>query len=67
VRATAIPNAALRLVERAGHNPHVEQTGEVVQAVAEFSARQFEATMHWSTRVSSLSPPSSVSTRPPQQ
>jgi proline iminopeptidase len=31
-----IPNARLRLVERAGHNPHDERTAEVMKAVREF-------------------------------
>jgi proline iminopeptidase len=31
-----IPNARLRIVERAGHNPHDEQTDEVMEAVAGF-------------------------------
>ena len=36
--AAAIPNAHLRLIDRAGHNPHSEQTGEVLQAVEAFLA-----------------------------
>jgi proline iminopeptidase len=43
--AAAIPHAGLHLVERAGHNPHVEQTDEVMQAVAEFLARQDDSTV----------------------
>jgi proline iminopeptidase len=31
-----IPNARLRIIERAGHNPHDERTDEVMEAVAEF-------------------------------
>jgi proline iminopeptidase len=34
--ATGIPNAHLRLVDRAGHNPHSEQTAEVMKAVRSF-------------------------------
>lgn len=34
--AAAIPNARLRIIERAGHNPHSEQPDEVMVAVAEF-------------------------------
>ncbi len=34
--AAGIPNARLRIIERAGHNPHDEQTDEVMEAVAEF-------------------------------
>lgn len=34
--AAGIPNARLRIVDRAGHNPHDEQTDEVMTAVAEF-------------------------------
>jgi pimeloyl-ACP methyl ester carboxylesterase len=34
--AAGIPNARLRLIERAGHNPHVEQPTEVMQAVSDF-------------------------------
>jgi pimeloyl-ACP methyl ester carboxylesterase len=34
--AAGIPNARLRLIERAGHNPHEEQTAEVIEAVREF-------------------------------
>jgi pimeloyl-ACP methyl ester carboxylesterase len=34
--AAGIPNARLRIIERAGHNPHSEQPDEVMQAVEEF-------------------------------
>jgi proline iminopeptidase len=34
--AAGIPNARLRIIERAGHNPHVEQPAEVMQAVSDF-------------------------------
>jgi proline-specific peptidase len=34
--AAGIPNARLRIIERAGHNPHVEQPAEVMQAVRDF-------------------------------
>ncbi|HVH52780.1 MAG TPA: alpha/beta hydrolase [Actinomycetota bacterium] len=34
--AAGIPNACLRIIERAGHNPHEEQTAEVMAAVQEF-------------------------------
>jgi proline iminopeptidase len=34
--AAGIPGARLRLVERAGHNPHDEQTAEVMGAIREF-------------------------------
>jgi proline iminopeptidase len=34
--AAGIPNAQLRIVERAGHNPHEEQTAEVMEAVRDF-------------------------------
>ena len=34
--AAGVPNARLRLIERAGHNPHVEQPTEVMQAVSDF-------------------------------
>ena len=34
--AAAIPRAHLRLVERAGHNPHAEQPAEVMQAIRDF-------------------------------
>lgn len=36
--AAGIPGARLRLVERAGHNPHDEQTTEVMRAVRDFIA-----------------------------
>ena len=36
--AAGIPNARLVLIERAGHNPHDEQTTEVIQAVRDFMA-----------------------------
>lgn len=36
--ATAIPNARLKLIDRAGHNPHDEQTAETLQAVMDFLA-----------------------------
>jgi len=34
--ATGIPNARLRIIERAGHNPQSEQPAEVMQAVRDF-------------------------------
>jgi proline iminopeptidase len=34
--AAGIPGARLRLVERAGHSPHLEQPAEVMQAVSDF-------------------------------
>ena len=34
--AAAIPNARLEIIERAGHNPHDEQTAQVMQAVRDF-------------------------------
>ena len=34
--AAGIPNARLQIIERAGHNPHVEQPAEVMQAVSDF-------------------------------
>ena len=36
--AAAIPGAQLRLIDRAGHNPHSEQTAEVMRAVRDFIA-----------------------------
>lgn len=36
--AAAIPDARLRIIERAGHNPHSEQPGEVMAALREFLA-----------------------------
>jgi pimeloyl-ACP methyl ester carboxylesterase len=34
--AAGIPHAHLRLIERAGHNPHAEQPAQVMQAVRDF-------------------------------
>lgn len=34
--AAGIPGASLRIIERAGHNPHEEQTSEVMRAVRDF-------------------------------
>jgi proline iminopeptidase len=34
--AAGIPNARLKFIEHAGHNPHSEQTAEVIQALKEF-------------------------------
>ena len=34
--AAGIPDARLRIIERAGHNPHVEQPAEVMQALTDF-------------------------------
>lgn len=34
--AEAIPHARLRIIERAGHNPHAERSAEVMQAVGNF-------------------------------
>jgi pimeloyl-ACP methyl ester carboxylesterase len=37
--AAGIPNARLALIERAGHNPHDEQTTEVVKVIRDFFER----------------------------
>ncbi len=34
--AAGIPNACLRIIERAGHNPQTEQPAEVMAAVRDF-------------------------------
>jgi len=34
--AAGIPNARLRIIEHAGHNPHSEQPAEVIEAVRDF-------------------------------
>lgn len=34
--AAGIPNARLQIIEGAGHNPHEEQTAEVLEAIREF-------------------------------
>lgn len=34
--AAGIPNARLRIIERAGHNPQSEQPDEVMEAVGDF-------------------------------
>jgi proline iminopeptidase len=36
ILADRLPNAKLVLVERAGHNPHMERTAEVIRAVRDF-------------------------------
>jgi hypothetical protein len=36
VLAARIPNARLEIIERAGHNPHVERPAEVFAAVTDF-------------------------------
>jgi proline iminopeptidase len=36
--AAGIPGARLRIIERAGHSPHLEQPAEVMQAVRGFIA-----------------------------
>jgi proline iminopeptidase len=38
ILADRLPNAQLVLVERAGHNPHMERTAEVVQVIRNFLA-----------------------------
>ena len=37
--ASHIPNATLRIIERAGHSPQSEQPGEVMEAIRQFFAR----------------------------
>lgn len=37
--AAGIPNARLALIERAGHNPHDEQTTEVIEVIRDFFER----------------------------
>lgn len=34
--AAGIPGARLEIIDRAGHNPHDERTGEVMRAVTDF-------------------------------
>jgi proline iminopeptidase len=34
--AAGIPNARLRIIERAGHSPHLEQPAEVMEAIRDF-------------------------------
>ena len=36
ILADRLPNAKLTLIERAGHNPQIEQPDEVIQAIREF-------------------------------
>jgi len=36
--AAAIPNARLKLIDHAGHNPHDEQKAEVLRALRDFLA-----------------------------
>jgi proline iminopeptidase len=38
ILADRLPNAKLVLIERAGHNPQMERTAEVIQAVRDFVA-----------------------------
>ena len=38
ILADRLPNAELVLVERAGHNPHMERTTEVIRAIRDFMA-----------------------------
>jgi proline iminopeptidase len=41
--AAAIPGARLRIIERAGHNPHEEQPAEVMQAIRAFISQSASA------------------------
>ncbi|HET9615120.1 MAG TPA: alpha/beta hydrolase [Candidatus Limnocylindrales bacterium] len=43
--AAGIPNACLRIIERAGHNPHAERPAETMRAIADFlgEARELAA------------------------
>jgi proline iminopeptidase len=38
ILADRLPNAQLELIERAGHNPHNEQTAEVIEIIKHFLA-----------------------------
>jgi proline iminopeptidase len=49
--AAGIPNARLRIIERAGHNPHDERTDEVMEAVRDFISA--EAAVSGAIRMSS--------------
>jgi proline iminopeptidase len=42
--AAGIPGARLRIIERAGHNPHLEQPAEVMEAVKDFVSAHARAT-----------------------
>lgn len=42
--AAGIPNARLQIIERAGHNPHDEQTAEVMRALTDFISAGAPAT-----------------------
>ena len=52
--AAGIPDARLRLIERAGHNPHVEQPTEVMQAVSDFLTTDVTASRDVANRISDL-------------
>ncbi len=41
--AAGIPGARLHIIERAGHNPHSEQTEDVMSAVRDFLSVQTPA------------------------
>ena len=38
ILADRLPNAELVLIERAGHNPQMERTAEVIRAIRDFMA-----------------------------
>ena len=42
ILADRLPNAQLKLIERAGHNPHMERQAETVQAIREFMDKEIQ-------------------------
>ncbi len=47
ILADRLPNAKLVLIERAGHNPQMERTAEVIQTVRDFLVSTDVALAHW--------------------
>ena len=44
ILADRLPNAKLMLIEQAGHNPQMEQPGQIIQAIRDFmNARENKA------------------------
>jgi proline iminopeptidase len=50
ILADRLPSAQLELIERAGHNPQIERTAEVIQGIKRFFATAKPAEAHQSTQ-----------------
>jgi proline iminopeptidase len=56
ILADRLPNAQLELIERAGHNPQMERTAEVMQGIRRFFATAKQAETDQRAQLAYLAP-----------